>query len=83
MGLLNYVFSTQHGAIIDWRVLGTALSYQNGRDPLLAVSVLLTQKPVGAMRLVTVCCFELNLISILQTILKGMGSLCMYIHPFP
>jgi hypothetical protein len=37
------------------------------------VLVLVTQKPVGAMRLVTLCCFELSLISILQTVLKGMG----------
>jgi len=49
---------------------------------LLLLLVVVAQSLVGSMRLVTVCCFELNLISILQNILKGMGlSPYTYIPP--
>jgi len=48
----------------------------------LLLLLVVAQSLVGAMCLVTVCCFELNLISILQNILKGMGlSPYTYIPP--
>ena len=58
---------------------GTSHLSNRKRELLLLV---VAQSLVGAMRLVTVCCFELKLISILQNILKGMGlSPYTYIPP--
>ena len=57
-------------------------SHLSNRKRELLLLVVVAQSLVGAMCLVTVCCFELNLISILQNILKGMGlSPYTYIPP--